>query len=243
MIIRAVHAALALLFCAGIAYAQVGLPWPGPGTAHSSGGSPAGPFALVAHAGSASVSTISTPVNCTGATMAVVIINTFTSPAVNPQPSDTSGSTYVQIGTQVGDSSHNSVAIWWTNVTGTTSFHWTANAIAFGAIEGACFSDGSAPSTVDQNSETGNSATPGSVTPGVNNELLVTGYSPPQSSSGTPTVGSSFIVTDAFAFNTSGGIGGAMAYKIQTTAGAENPAWAGTTGGSTNGSAVIATFK
>lgn len=68
------------------------------------------------------------------------------------------------------------------------------------------------------------STSPGSVTPTGDNELFVCGMGNIDTST-TPTVGSSFTRTDYQLYVAGTHLGGAMAYKIQTTGGAENPAW------------------
>ncbi len=79
----------------------------------------------------------------------------------------------------------------------------------------------------------------GSVTPSVNNELLVTVLFP---AAGIPvTINSGFTISDSVAVSGGHHWGGSMAYKIQTTAGAENPTWSHT--GATSMATRIATFK
>lgn len=81
---------------------------------------------------------------------------------------------------------------------------------------------------------------PGSVTPSENNELLISCLG--INSSGTPiSINSSFNKTDELNFVGGTNYGGALAYKIQTTASAENPTWTRT---NTNGMAAsIHAFK
>jgi len=84
------------------------------------------------------------------------------------------------------------------------------------------------------------SVQPGSITPGANNELIITGLQ--YSDSSTPTVNSSFTITDFLPGGvTFGQEGGALAYLIQTTATAENPTWSWTS--NSNNTAVIASFQ
>lgn len=83
------------------------------------------------------------------------------------------------------------------------------------------------------------SAQPGSVTPSVDNEILITvmGFDDGESSA---TIDSSFTISDQINANYYWW-GIALAYKIQTTAGAENPTWSWT--GSTRAVSAIASFK
>lgn len=79
----------------------------------------------------------------------------------------------------------------------------------------------------------------GSITPSVNNEVVVTGLAP-GTTSGSYTADSG--MTNIGYIPTIGGqgYGTAIAYKIQTTAAAINPTWSGPSG---SGSVAIASFK
>ena len=84
---------------------------------------------------------------------------------------------------------------------------------------------------------------PGSVTPSEDDELLVTGLS--WGNAGADTVigiNSGFTVSDDEQMLTGQNGGAAMAYKVQTSAGAENPEWSSTQNIS-NITTAIATFK
>lgn len=78
----------------------------------------------------------------------------------------------------------------------------------------------------------------GSVTPSEDNEIVITGVSTLSLSSLTMT---GYTVEVQAAYNAGNSIGGGLAYKVQTSAGAENPTWALTT--SVEASAGITTFK
>lgn len=91
----------------------------------------------------------------------------------------------------------------------------------------------------------GTTIQPGSVTPSVDNCLLVTGVTFTNYPSYTaPTVNSSF-TRSGHIHQTSGGGSIGVGYKIQTTAGAENPTWTHSTANYTGqyDSASIAVFK
>ena len=77
-----------------------------------------------------------------------------------------------------------------------------------------------------------------SVTPSVNNELLVTGIMAQNFTN--PAITSNFNISD-YTPTTGNSYGHTMAYKIQTTAGAENPKWSWTS--SNLAASSIATFK
>jgi hypothetical protein len=234
--------ALSLIFALtiGAAHAQFG---PAVYVAQSAGGGggAAGPFVLKAHAALTGGSPDTANVDCTGANFLVVVQTRFPSGA-NAAPSDTGSNTYTQVGTEATNGTSN-VAIWVSmgSPSVSASFHWGNNiGSQFGTLQGACFSDGSTSST-DAHNQADNANQPGSVTPSVNSELVVTGYVPPNGGSGTPTISAGFTITDAAAYASGSTVGGAMAYQIQTTATPVNPTWA-TTGGGT-GAAIIETFK
>lgn len=87
----------------------------------------------------------------------------------------------------------------------------------------------------------GTTVSTGSVTPSANNEVLVTGLVHGDPTVSAASIDSSFTVSNQVAYASGDHIGIAMAYKIQTTAGAENPQWTWMAAGAGAGS--IATFK
>jgi len=93
----------------------------------------------------------------------------------------------------------------------------------------------------DCNGTTGGAATTtttGSITPGANNEILVSGIG--LTLAGSASIDSSFTIPTQTAY-AGNGYGIALAYKIQTTLGFENPTW--TLPGSSDATANITTFK
>jgi hypothetical protein len=101
---------------------------------------------------------------------------------------------------------------------------------------------GSASAALDQQHNFGNtsitSVQPGSVTPGQNNELVVSSLA--MSAAGTASVDSSMTITDQVPYGTP--YGQAFAYLVQTSAAAINPTWT-KTGAATTMSSTIATFR
>ncbi|SRR6266436_3581628 len=85
------------------------------------------------------------------------------------------------------------------------------------------------------------SAAVGSVTPSVDNELVVTGISPGSGYQTSLTIDSSFTVSDKTVYSGGVNFSEGMAYKVQTTAAAVNPTWSWDT--SDFSAANIATFK
>lgn len=113
----------------------------------------------------------------------------------------------------------------------------------FSSLAVSAFS-GNAPYTIlDVNSGSTNASTtiaPGSITPTQDNCLVITILG--INSTGTPiSINDSFTKTDELNFNSGVSYGGAMAYKIQTTASAANPTWTRTASGE-NASVMVA-FK
>lgn len=202
---------------------------------------PAGPFVLKCHAAVGRPG-FTPDVDCTGANRCYVVLGRYTGAGSLVAPVDTSSNTYVQVGTEA-TSGTSGASIW--KVSGNASvsgtFHWGGGVgfSDFSTLFGACFSDGSTEAT-DQISQANTANSPGLITPTVDNTLIITGYAD-ISTSGSIGGPSGFT---AYTINYTGGtnIGGGMAYQIQTTATARNPAW--TPGdGSSNGAAIQASFK
>lgn len=104
---------------------------------------------------------------------------------------------------------------------------------------------GAHASPFDQQSGTnggsGTSAQPGSITAVSNDQVFVTIFlidSP--GSNGNSTIDSGFTISNQTNFSVGQWVGSALAYKIQTTAGAENPTW--TPPGSATRNCAMATF-
>lgn len=115
--------------------------------------------------------------------------------------------------------------------------------ITYGGIFMAAFSGAtSSPFDVENGVApgSGTSIQTGSVTPSLNNELIITGINL-GGSAASPTINSGFTQTDSINANSGVSYGGSLAYLIQTSASAVNPTWSWTNA-ATN-PAVIATFK
>jgi hypothetical protein len=205
--------------------------------------------AAIAHvvstsAGSASGTTVTTSsVNTTGANLLVVAV-TYYGNTTDPVLSDSKGNTWTGLTAREQSGTTMSVRLYYCVPTSVGSGHtFTAGpgGTSYPTISVSAFS-GAAASPYDQ--ETGaatagsvTSFQPGSITPSENNCVLVTGVSTGGTSHG---VDSSF---NATATDNVGAqhLGGGIAYKIQTTAGAENPTWSWAT--SSSKASAMASFK
>lgn len=85
-----------------------------------------------------------------------------------------------------------------------------------------------------------NTVQPGSVTPGTDNQVVITGLSG-DANTAAPTINLGFTVIGTVLDNNAGHQNSALAYEIQTTATARNPTWTAPATGSW--AAAIATFK
>lgn len=125
----------------------------------------------------------------------------------------------------------------------TSTMHvFTANTPAIGTALAMLGASGSVSSPFDQVSGANNDSTtsqqPGSVTPTEDYEILILGVS--ESDDGT--VDSGFTIAEQVSPWAGNNVGVALAYKIQTTAGAENPTWT-LAGGANQVNALLTTYK
>lgn len=112
------------------------------------------------------------------------------------------------------------------------------------SIEVVAWSGSDTTSPLDQqnsaSSNFGTSAQPGSITPGVNGELILTGISY-EDTANALSIDSSFTISDQILQSNSAHVGGGAAYFVQSTAGAINPTWSESAGNII--SITIASFK
>lgn len=161
-------------------------------------------------------------------------------------PTDSSSNTYTQAGSTVGTDVCFTALYYKFAPTVSATMTFTSNA-GFGAMFVLGFS-GAASSPLDQTNQAtaGGPLTtiqPGSVTPSVNNEVLVSVATISHTNTGnTYSVNGGYTITNQFADDGATTFGGAAGYLIQTTAAASNPTW--TSSSAQNcGTASIATFK
>jgi len=204
-------------------------------------------YALIDHtaAGSTDGNGVTTgAINTTGADLLVAVISDY-SAGGGVSFSDSKGNTWALL-TQYNDGVAARVQIAYVKSPSVGSGHtFTAtNAFTFPSVCVAAFSGSDLSAPFDQQNGASNSSTtsqqPGSVTPSANNELLIAGVSFNGAFSGL-SVNSSFTSLDSAAYAGGACLGSALGYKIQTSAGAENPTWSWT--GTAGAAADIATFK
>lgn len=178
----------------------------------------------------------------TGATLLVAVVSNY-EPGGEPTISDSKSCSWTQLTVQ--SSVNNRVRISYaenpTVGTGHT-FTLTGNGAAASIVVYA-FSGTATSSVFDQqNGGTVAGATsgqPGNVTPGEDNEVLVTGIC--MLTATVPSINSSFSTPDTIAFSSGAHLGIGASYKIQTTGGSENPTWSWSNNDSLP--LTIATFK
>lgn len=192
-------------------------------------------ISLLSHTGSGDGTT--TPaIDTTGATLLVCSTSTDSSPA----PTDNMGNTWVlAVKSGNGGSFNNSNAIYYVENPTTSASHTFTPQGSLPGFAVAAFSGTLTSSSLDQTNSTASSTSPGSITPGVDNELIITGEG--GSASGTVTIDLGFTILEQY--NGAGGAtyGAGIAYLIQTTATAVNPTWTWTVFGGV--CCTIASFK
>jgi hypothetical protein len=198
-------------------------------------------FALVVHesaSGSTSNGITSAAINTTGADLIVVIAAESGS---NGALSDSKSNTWVQLARQT-DSFGRSCTFYyaWNAIVGTGHTFTIGGTSNFPSLLIAAYSGSrtssnpyDTPHLTQASQSSGNTFQIGSVTPGANNELVVSGVH----AGGTVamTIDSSFTITDQVADGNFGHESGGQAYLIQTTAAATNPTWTQTSGAFWNG--------
>lgn len=180
-------------------------------------------------------------VDTTGASLLIIHVASF---AAVDSVSDSKGNTWTPLTSHGGANSRHTRFWYAANPTVGSGHTFTVSGtLIFPHIAVAAFSGAATTSPFDQeNGATSADATTlatGSVTPGEDNELLVSGCCGAMTSS--PTINSGFTVTDDAPFGSGNNMQGGLAYLVQTSAAAVNPTWNfNNTGGV---GASIATFK
>lgn len=204
-------------------------------------------MALIAHTSAASLdgNTVTTSgVNTTGATALAAFVAYDGSSA--PVPTDSNGNTWTPLTAQSGTFGRGR---WFYAANPIVGSGHTASVNASFSYPGLiflAFSGITITSPFDQENGTGTSSgatslATGSVTPSENGELILVGLSFESIISGLGIDGTGFTIIETVPSVGGQNYGAAVAYKIQSTAAAENRTWSWTS--STDGTATIATFK
>jgi hypothetical protein len=181
-------------------------------------------------------------INTTGATFITIGVASYGAVGV-PAVSDSKGNTYTQVTTAVSSSFGRATIFRCYNPTVGASHTFTVSGSgSYPSIAAGSFSGVAISAALDQqnsNTTSGNTLTTGSVTPTVNNELVVTMLC--HSTADACSINGGFTVTNSGIFVGGAAFGFGMAYLIQTTATAANPTWNYVN--NSNAAAVINTYK
>lgn len=199
-------------------------------------------FTLIAHAGASGNGTtaVTAGIDTSGADLIVLVINYYASGSHSIADSKSNGAPSALtakedtgvIGTQI---------LYWLNPTVGSGHTFTLNDL-YARIQVAAFSGAHASSPFDQQNGAIGSGSPlstGSITPGEDNELVIAGFGALLKDYAS--VDSGFTTLDSAAYVSGIAMSGALAYKIQTTAAAVNPAFTSSSGA--YAAAAIASFK
>lgn len=188
-------------------------------------------------------------INMTGATL-IVISHTWYNVVGRSPISDSSSNSYTALNNYTAGSVLSTTLFYVASPTVTSSMTFTAGSVGgnFPVICVAGFSGTAASTPFDVQNGGGslgfNPVQPGSITPSVNNELVVSGYG--NAASGAPntmSIDSGFTISSQTAGAAGASWGGAIAYLIQTSASAVNPTWSTTSVTASSSQANIASFK
>jgi hypothetical protein len=201
-------------------------------------------IALVNHIAAAGANTFtSSSVSMSGANLLVMVVTEASAAAGTP--SDSSSNTWTGLTEQCVSTPCN--RIYYAKnatVSGSQTFTLTGSSF-FAVISVLSFSGADTTAPFDVEAGTGGggfgtTANPGSITPGSNNEVVVTGFAWNNSQTISSVTG--YTISDQTNFAGGSNYGGAGAYNIQTTATATNPTW-NLNPGTTAGDVTVASFK
>ena len=205
-------------------------------------------IALVSNTGKGSTgggSVTTDAIDTTGATLLVIVLGYFDS---TPTISDSKGNTWTALTNSDGPLSSNCQIFYVANPTVGSGHTFTnGTASSFSSILVSSWSGVATTTPFDQqNQNTGTAVTTvttGSITPGENNELVIAGLCLRDIgvTGDTVTIDGGFTISNQVPGVGSNNLEGAMAYLVQTTAAAANPAWSWTN--SDSAAAAIASFK
>lgn len=208
------------------------------------------PIVLVAHTSQTGNTPTTSAINTTGATLLIAGISMVGN--VNSEtPTDSKGNTWHRINVETNGSS-GYTTIWYAYDHGGSPLSVgsgetvTGGANTYGITVEAFSGTQTTFDPLDaQNgaaSVSGATGQAGSITPALNNELVVAyNGSDIGGTANTYTIGSGLTITDQLGFSSAVTYGQGLAYIVQTTAGAVNPTWSSS--GSFTSGMVIASFK
>lgn len=208
----------------------------------------AGPKALIAHTTKVSQSGggTSSAIDTTGANLLIVHLGCFETGGAGVV-TDSKLNTWAQLTTQSQSGACMSVLYYAKNPNVGSGHTFTVANSVFNAFCVATFSncDTVSPFDVQNGASTASGSPPqsvGSVTPTVNNELIVCGISEYNGFVGAFSIDAGFTIIDAVPFSNGVNFGSTLAYLIQTSSAAVNPAFNWSSGGNQR-ACTIATFK
>lgn len=182
----------------------------------------------------------SNSINTIGVDLIFIVVSAFTSGGALGNRSDSAGNTWTALTPSSGGEA--TIQYYYKQNPTTSATHTFSTTDAYSAIGVMCFT-GSKTSPFDQQNQGSsnlNSVNPGSITPTENNELIFTVMSTGAGGSAYTGV-TGYTIAENISYGAGTNEGMALAYKIQTTAGAENPTWTYT--GTAFSAAAIASFK
>lgn len=201
-------------------------------------------FSLIVNTGAAGdINTVTTSaIDTTGADLIVIAISDY-SGTVGATLSDSKSNTWTPLTGYTFPTENRERLYYCFNPTVGSGHTFTySGSLTIACVQVQAWSGASSSPFDQENGGINNSSgiSTGSVTPSEDNELVVTGMS--FDSAATMSIDNGFTISDQVNFGSGNNYGGAMAYKVQTTAAAVNPAWSRDAGTSRN-CAAIATFK
>lgn len=181
-------------------------------------------------------------INTTGSNLIVAICATYQGNLVNSM-SDSKSNTWLSRPHQgtTGGGNVDTKLYYCINPTTDANHNFTGGESGSGScVAILTFSGAGGGFDVDTGGYSANLASPGSITPGVDNEVLIASFMTTSLNFPNATgIGSSFTFLDTSA--STGAL--STAYQIQTTATTRNPAWTGQTNSGFSNALLIASFK
>ncbi len=202
------------------------------------------PISIIAHTAAGSTNGTSVTTSSIDTSTANLIIISISSTSGTNVPTDSKGNTWTLIRTDTA-STLRCKMFYCVNPTVGTGHTFSTGSSTFPTICVLAVNNANATPLDQQNGNTTlsnvNSLASNSVTPGQNMEIIVTAIGTGNAYA-TISINSGFIISDSVSLVGSQHVTGGLAYKIQSTAGAENPTWSWTTLATTAAIGIV-TFK